>query len=129
MADVIIFFEGHRQDLNEFGFAIFDHMIRYNVPMDVPGNVTLTLRPETMRKSVGPGVMEVVLGLAKEFAAGIFASWLCGKWKKSGEPRSITIKIENRYYQLDPDVLAKALEGAAKKAEKAEQEEKETSLH
>ena len=70
--------------------------------------------------------MEVVLNLAEGFTAGIFANWLYGKWQKSGEPRSITIKIENRYYQLDPEVLAKALEGAAKKAEKAE--EKETSL-
>ncbi|PYX49701.1 MAG: hypothetical protein DMG79_07985 [Acidobacteria bacterium] len=126
MAKITILFEGQRRELNEFGFAIFDQMIRYDVPLDVPGNMTLTLRPEGLRKSVGPGVMEVVLNLAEGFTAGIFANWLYGKWQKSGEPRSITIKIENRYYQLDPEVLAKALEGAAKKAEKAE--EKETSL-
>jgi hypothetical protein len=126
MAEITIVFEGQRRELNELGFAIFDHVIRYDVPLDVPGEATLILKPEALRKSVGPGVMEVVLNLAEGFAAGIFANWLYGKWQKSGEPRSITIKIENRYYQLDPDVLAKALEAAAKKTEKAE--EKETSL-
>jgi hypothetical protein len=120
MAKIIIFFEGQRQELNELGFAIFDHMIRYDVPLDVPGNATLTLRPEALRKAVGPGVMEVVLNLAEGFAAGILANWLYGKWQKSGAPRSITIKIENRYYQLDPEVLAKALDAAAKNAEKKE---------
>jgi hypothetical protein len=35
---------------------------------------------------------------------------------KPGEPRSISIKIENRYYQFDPEVLTKALEDVALKA-------------
>jgi hypothetical protein len=126
MAEITIFLEGQRRELNELGFAIFDHMIRYDVPLDVPGNATLTLRPEALRKSVGSGIMEVVLNLAEGFAAGIFANWLYGKWQKCSEPRSITIKIENRYYQLDPEVLAKALEAAAKNAERVE--EKESSL-
>jgi len=56
MAEITIFFEGQRRELNELGFAIFDHMIRYDVPLDVPGDATLTLKPEALRKSVGPSM-------------------------------------------------------------------------
>lgn len=114
MAEITVFFEGQRRDLNEFEFAIFDHAIRYDVPIKVPGDTTFTLRPDLLRRGVGPNFMEVVLNLGERFAAGPLADWLYAKWGKSGEPPSITVKIENHYYQFDPDVLTRALEDAAK---------------
>ncbi len=115
MAEIDVVFHGQRRDLNQFGFAIFEHEIRYDFPIDVPGDAKLTLKPEVLRKAVGPGIMEVVLNLGEGFAAGLFANWVFAKWQKSGSPPSIKIEIDNRFYQFDPEVLTKALEDAAKK--------------
>jgi hypothetical protein len=116
MAEIIVSFEGRTRDLNDFVFDLFEqHLLQEGITKEAPGEVTVVLKPMKMGKSaLMQATMQVGLSLGSNVAVSLFAQWLYDKWKKNGE-KQISVKIENRLYQFDPALLAKAIEGAAVK--------------
>lgn len=120
MAEIIITFEGRTQDLNDFVFDLFEaHMLKAGIEIETPGDARLVLKPMTVRKSaLSLAVIHVGLFVGENIMLPLFVAWLYDKWKKNGE-KHISIKIESRLYQFDPDLLVKAIEERlAKQVEK-----------
>jgi len=67
-----------------------------------------------LRKGYALALMEVAAQFGANFVASLFAGWLVEKWKKNGA-KPINVKIENRIYQMDPDIIANAVEDALAK--------------
>lgn len=110
MSQITLYITGDRQELTNLQFAIFEHVVQFGVPKDVPdANATITLE-QPLVKHQGPGLMEIIVNFGENFAASALANYLFSKWEKAGKPRTVIIKIENRMYQFDAGVLTRALE-------------------
>lgn len=118
MPEIIIGFEGQTRDLNALTFDIFEAgMLREGLEKAAPGDVTIVLKPMEMRKGVGHAIIHIGLVVGDKVALPLFLAWLYDKWKKAGE-KPISIKIENRFYQFDPELLAKPVQDALSKETK-----------
>lgn len=120
MPEIIIGFEGHRHDLNELTFDLFEAgMLREGLERSAPGNVTLVMKPMELRKGFGHAIVQIGLVIGDKAVLPVFLSWLYDKWKKAGE-KPISIKIENHFYEFDAALPTKAIEEAVRK-EKSQQ--------
>jgi hypothetical protein len=113
--EITIGFEGQKRDLNDLVFDLFErHMLREGLEKETPGDVKIVMKPMELRKGYALALLEVAAQFGSNVVASLFAGWLVEKWKKNGAKR-INIKIENRIYQMDPDIIAKAVEDALAK--------------
>jgi hypothetical protein len=118
MQELIIGFEGKTRDLNDFVFDLFEaQMLKEGLEKETPGDAKLVLKPMPVRKSAfSLAVMHVGLFIGQNIALPLFVAWLYDKWKKNGQ-KHISIKIANRLYQFDPDLLVGAIEKQLEKPE------------
>src|SRR6266699_6506681 len=115
MEEITIGFEGQKRDLNDFVYDLFEqHMLREGLEKETPGDVKIVMKPMELRKGYALALMEVAAQFGANFVASLFAGWLVEKWKKNGA-KPINVKIENRIYQMDPDIIANAVEDALAK--------------
>jgi hypothetical protein len=114
MAEIILGFEGSRQDVNDLGYQMFDQMLREGETKQVPGDVSIRLEPMPLRKGVGRALVEVAIFAGENIALPLFVAWLYDKWKKAGE-KPISIHIENHIYQFDTSLMTKAIQDALTK--------------
>jgi hypothetical protein len=110
MEEIVIGFEGQTRDLNELVFDLFEAgLLREGLEKETPGDAKLVMKPMELKKGAGMhAVMEVGLWVGKNVAVPMFVTWLCNKWLSNGQ-KSISIKIDNHFYQFDEAVLAKAI--------------------
>jgi len=117
MEEITIGFEGQKRHLNDFVFDLFEqHMLREGLEKETPGDVKIVMKPMELRKGYALALMEVAAQFGANVVASLFAGWLVEKWKKNGA-KPINVKIENRIYQMDPDIIAKAVEDALAKVQ------------
>jgi len=118
MQEIIIGLEGQTRDLNDLAFSLFEAgMLREGLEKETPGDITIVLKPMQLRKGVGHAIIEIGLYAGQNVALPLFLAWLYDKWKKAGK-KPISIKIENHFYQFDPDLLTKAIQDAISKQTK-----------
>jgi hypothetical protein len=94
-------------------FDLFEAgLLREGLEKEVPGGATLVLKLIQMKKSaLMQAAMEVGISFGSGVAATIFGEWLVEKWRKNGK-KHISAKIENRLYQFEEKLIAKALDDA-----------------
>lgn len=120
MAEVIIGLEGQTGDVNDLAFSLFEAgMLREGLERETPGGAIIVLKPMAMRKGIGHGIIEFGLIVGDKVVLPLFLAWLYDKWKKAGE-KPISVKIENHFYQPDPELLSKAIQEALNKHKKGD---------
>ena len=120
MAEVIIGLEGQTGDVNDLAFSLCEAGMlergsgkgdarRRDHRPETDGNAQRNrprnhrIRPDSRRQGRLP----------------LFLAWLYDKWKKAGE-KPISVKIENHFYQPDPELLSKAIQEALNKHKKGD---------
>jgi hypothetical protein len=123
MAEITIGFEGQRRDVDDLLFGLFDGSLSKGQSKKAPGNVTIVVKSMPMAKGTfAHAVVEVAVFVGTNVALPLFLTWLYDRWKAKGE-RPVSLRIENRFYQIDPAILQKAIEDEIKKLEKKDPED------
>lgn len=118
MAEILIGFEGQKRDVNDLLFGLFDGSLAVGQRKEAPGNVTIVVKSMPLAKGTfAHAVVEVAVFLGTNAALPLFLTWLYDRWKAKGE-RPVSIRIEGRFYQIDPALLRRAIEDEIKKLEK-----------
>jgi hypothetical protein len=111
MAEILIAFSGQAEDINEFNFALFEtNSLEAGAKKEIPGGVTLTMRPMMERKAYGiPKAIEIVLSVTGGMAVNLASSYIYDKLKKHhGENLSMT--VNSREVHFDKEDIIKVIE-------------------